>query len=422
METINRFSRLPLGLAAIISTLSGVFAAPVDAQTAFPNPSGQAQCEANDINDSLGVVGGCVPSTATGSRVATYASGPASLPGILQALSGGQPCTATGLSNNNTLIGSCENAAGVVLGVIWLTPESTPITLSPLPALKGALTQLLSDVSSSPMAYNQDGAVVGSSTSPGGVDTAVLWPPQTGSGASMVVVSSYGDNCEAVDVNGVNVNGHPTVALNCPAGLSSGSVGKRVGKVAVNNALLGGYQLYQLPLPPAGISCTLAGINNALQIVGTCHFGGTDNPRTAYWASPTSTPQLLNAAGSARNAGRFINAGGKIAFSYQKSNGEVESGFWDPALNATTYVADLPGGSRCEAVGLGDNNTMALNCENADEQVQPAKWTATSGTVALGYLNGGETGALTAANQSGTAASVTGEDSAENEVGGEVGL
>ncbi|PTR34528.1 hypothetical protein C8J98_102717 [Luteibacter sp. OK325] len=422
METINRFSRLPLGLAAIISTLSGVFAAPVAAQTAFPNPSGQAQCEANDINDSLGVAGGCVPSNASGSRVATYAAGPASMPRILQALSGGQPCTATGLPNNNTLIGSCENAGGVVLGVIWLTPESTPVTLSPLPALKGALTQLVSDVASSPMAYNQNGAVVGASTSPGGIDTAVLWPPQTGSGASMVVVSSYGDNCEAVDVNGVNVNGYPTIALNCPAGFSSGRAGTRVGKVAVNNALLGGYQLVQLPLPAAGLNCTAGGINDALQIVGTCHFAGTDNPRAAYWTSPTSTPQLLTASGGARNAGRFINASGKIAFSYQKSTGEVESGLWDPVPNVTTYVADLPGGSRCEAVGLGDNNTMALNCENADEQVQPAKWTAAGGTVALGYLSGGEAGALTASNEAGTAASVSGEDSAENEVGGEVGL
>jgi hypothetical protein len=85
-----------------------------------------------------------------------------------------------------------------------------------------------------------------------------------------------------------------------------------------------------------------------------------------------------------------------------------------------TNVPDLTGGVRCEAVGLGDNNTIALNCENADEQIQPAKWTAANGTVALGYLNGGETGTLTASNKSGTAAAVTGEDAAENEVGGEV--
>jgi hypothetical protein len=323
MESIKGLSRAGAGLAAIVSMSSGIVAGPLLAQTAYPTPAGQAQCEINDINDGLGVVGGCIPSNASGSRVATYASSPGGAQTILSPLSVGQPCTATGIPNSNTLIGSCENAGGAVLGVIWLTPQGAPVMLAPLPALKGSLTQLIPDVASTPTAYNQNGAVVGASTSSTGADTAVLWPPQTGSGSSMVVVSTYGDNCEAVDANGVDVNGRPTIALNCPAGFSAGSVGTPVGKVAINNALLGGYQLYQLPLPTNGVNCTVEGINDALQMVGTCHFAGTDHPRTAYWASPTSAPQLLTTSGSARNAGRFINASGKIAFSYQKSNGVV---------------------------------------------------------------------------------------------------
>lgn len=409
-------------MAIVAGLVSVGLTTPAYAQTVYPDPSGQKQCATDDINDSNGVVGTCTPASVSGPAVATYAATPGTTPTVLQALVSGQDCGATGLADSNIIIGSCLDANNRPFGVIWTSPTHAPTVLSPLPALKGALTQLIADVTSTATAYNPNGAVVGESTSGGGVDTAVLWPAGTGSGSSMIVVSTYGDNCQAVDVNAALIHGLPSVALDCPLIPTGSNPGPMIGKIAENNALHGGYALYPLELPAGATYCTASAINDALQVMGTCHFTAPDDPQTAFWTSPTSAPVLLVVSGSARNGGAAMNSSGNIAFDYQDSSGKGQAGFWNTSSHTVTLISDLSGGSRCSVAGLGDNDTVTLNCENANEQNEAAKWTSTAGITDLGDLNNGDDSAVTATNKGGTAAALAGEDVNQNELGGEESL
>lgn len=407
-----------LPLAILAGLMSFGHAAPAWAtETPYPDPSGEKQCAASDINDSKNVVGSCVPGNATGPAVAWYAATPGTTPTVLQALVTGQSCSASGMINDGIIVGGCVDANNHPFGVIWTSSTAVPIQLQPLSALQ---TGLLADITTGATGYNQNGAVIGESVSDDGDSTAVLWP--SGSGTP-IFVSSYADNCSAVDVNATNVNGQPSVALNCPTNPSPGNPGPAFGAIAQYTGLLGSYVVTRLPLPSGATHCTVAGINDALQAVGTCHFPAPDHPQAAFWATPTSTPQLITATQlNARNHGAFINSGGNVVFTYQDSNGDGNAGFWNTTSNTVTVIPDLPGGTRCASVGLGDNNTVALTCETNHEQPEAAEWTSAGGTVALGFMNGGSDSGVTAVNKGGTAAAVNGEGSTENVVGGEAGL
>ncbi|MFC3652668.1 hypothetical protein ACFONN_14010 [Dyella humi] len=392
---------------------------PAQAQeTAYPDPSGEKQCSADDINDSNAVVGSCIPANATNPSVAWYAATRGTTPTLLQPLATGQDCNADALADQGTIVGSCTDANNRSFGVIWNTPTSAPVKLAPLPILSGL--NLAPDVATGATGYNLSGDVVGESASGSGVATAVLWPAMTG---TPIIVSSYGDNCSAVDVNGTNEGpsgaGHPSVALNCPT-----STGLVQGKLAQYTAgLLGyAYTATTLPLPTGATHCTVAALNDALQAVGTCHFPAPDHPQTAYWPSPTSTPNLLTVSGNARNGADFINAPGNVVFEYQTTSGDSSAGFWIPTSNTVTLIPPLPGGVRTVAEGLGDNGTVTLTSEDSNENWEGAKWTTATGTVALGFENSGVDSSVVGSNQAGTAAATDGEDSSQNDTAGESSL
>ena len=415
-----------LPMAILAGLLGTGYTTAAHAQTAYPDPTGYSQCAASDINDSDNAVGACTPANASGAAAAWYAAAPGNTPTLLLPLVTGQACSADGVANDGIIVGGCVNTNNIPFGVIWTSSTASPVQLQPLSLLQIQVTLLqvsitLADVSTGATGYNQNGAIVGESVSPSGESTPVLYA--NGSGTP-IPITGYASNCGAVDVNQTTVNGQPSVALDCPTNPSSSNPGPSFGAIAQYTALLGGYVVTALPLPSGATHCTVAGINDSLEAVGTCHSPAPDHPQTAYWATPTSTPTLLTVSGSARNGGAFINASGNVVFEYQNSNGTGNAGFWNTSTNAVTLISPLTGGTRAVATGLGDNNKVTLTSETSasTEQPEAAEWTSSGGTVALGDLNGGKDSGVAGTNKGGTAAVIDGEGSTENAVGGEAGL
>lgn len=413
-----------LPLAILAGLVSAGHTAPAQAQTAYPDPTGYSQCAASDINDSNNAVGTCVPAGVGGQASAVYAAAAGNTFTPLQPLVTGQACSATGVADDGIIVGGCVNTNNIPFGVAWTSPTAAPVQLQPLSLLQIQVTLLqidvtLGDVSTVATGYNQNGVVVGESISSSGESTPVLYA--NGSGTP-IPIAGYATNCYAVDINQTTVNGEPSVALDCPTNPSPSNSGPTYGAIAQYTALLGGYVVTALPLPSGATHCTVTGINDNLEAVGTCHFPAPDLPRTAVWATPTSVPTLLTVSGSARNAGRFINSSGNVVFEYQNSSGKDNAGFWNTSTNAVTLIPPLTGGTHAVAKGLGDNNKVTLTSETTNEQPEAAEWTSSGGTVALGDLNSGKKSGVAGTNKSGTAAVIDGEGSTENDVGGEAGL
>jgi hypothetical protein len=364
-----------------------------------------AQCTASDVNDSGVVVGSCVPGNGTGPTVAFVATSGTET--ALPPLVSGQSCSAAGVSNGGVISGACRNASNDALAVTWSasSPGAAPTVLNPFPA--GLLGLLTGDVSSAATGYNQSGAVIGASCNINGDCTGAIWNP--GSGAA-VAVSNLDDNCAAVDVNASLINGEPSIVLDCPNPSVKGTV---IAEIAQATSLLGGYVLSTLPIPSGYSFCSVGGINDSVQMVGTCHTTAPDQPDTVFWSSPTSTPTLLSISGNPRNGGAFINSEGHVVFGYQTTTGVSGVGFWNASTNSVSLISPLPGGTRVGAVGLADNDTVALNSEDSTENVEAATWTSSTGTVAAGFEGGGQASVLASLSKSGNYAVGGAQNSAQ---------
>ncbi|HWX01549.1 hypothetical protein [Collimonas sp.] len=389
-----------LCLAASSSFCLGVSTAHAATLTSEGHAAG-AQCGASGVNNTGVVTGSCNPGNGTGAAVA-YVSATLGAETTLPAIATGQTCGAGGITNSGVIVGRCADANDNVFAVTWNAnaPTNPPTLLNPLPGLLG----LGEDVSTGATGFDQLGAVIGESVSPTGTATAVLWPAGS---SSAIAVSSPGDNCGATDVNNTLVNGEPSVALNCP-----NAKGTNIAKIAQYTPL--GYEARPLPLPQSYSYCTVAGINNSLQAVGTCHTLAPDKPATAFWSTITSAPTMLTLVGNPINAAQFINNRGHVIFSYQTSTGQSDSGYWDPVTGVVKTIPDLLGGTRAGVAGFADNDTAVVNSDDANETVEAAMWTFANGTVPIGFEGGGVASALSAISENGQYGVGAAENSGHN--------
>lgn len=363
-------------------------------------------------------MGTCAPANATGPSAAWYAAAPGNTPTLLQPLVSGKNCGASGIADDGVIVGSCANASNISFAVVWSSSTAlAPTQLQPLSLLQ---TGLLADVSTAATAYNQNGVVIGESISGSGAATPVVW---SNGSSTPIIVGPYASNCAAVDDTQTTVNGQPSIALDCPTNPSSANPGPSFGAIAQNTALLGGFVVNKLPLPTDATNCSVSGLNDSVQAVGTCRFSNSAGPQAAFWATPTSTPILASLSGSPNSTGVFINASGNVALNYLNSNGLVQAAFWNTTTDVVSPISPLTGGTTAVVTCLGDNNTVTLTSEIGNQQPEAAEWTpATGNTVALGDLNGGQESGAGGCNKGGTAAIVDGQDSNQNQVGGESNL
>lgn len=357
-----------------------------------------AQCITAGANDNAQLVGTCSSSTVSANNNSWYAAALAGPQQVLPPLVNGQPCTVSAIANSGWMLGSCTNATNLGFAVFWsaTTPSALPIATNPLPGT--LLFPLLrpADVQTVPTALNQSGAALAQSISATLQATVVLYTPGS---ATPRRVSNYGDNCFGVDVNNTLVNGSPSVVMNCP-----GANGTPVPTVANWNA--SAYVLSSLAAPSGASYCAAVGMNDQRQVVGTCVFGGTtgDVPQTAFWQTPSSAPLLLTMPLNAQNYAVAINNLGHVLAYGNDPTGIPKPLFWPDPTNSFSVqpIQPLPGCIQTSAAGFADNDTVAINCLNANQYSSGAYWTLATGPVTVPPLTGGLKSALNGITRSGT--------------------
>ncbi|MGY2147244.1 hypothetical protein [Pseudomonas azotoformans] len=344
-----------------------------------------AQCTTAWVNDNSQIVGNCTPPSTTANNAPWLAANLNTPQQTLPPLASGQPCWVIGISNSGAIVGNCNDANNIPFAVTWnaASPTTSPTQLKPLPGT--LLFPLLrpADVKTALSAQNKHGAVLGKSISPGSEATVVLYL----SGANTPLrISDWGDNCSGADINSTSINGYPSIAMNCP-----GTGGTFIASVVMRG--VSGYSRTTLATPPGASYCFVTSLNDQLQLVGTCIYpnSAANVSKTAFWASPTSIPNMLEVPVSTKNYGVAINSQGKILARGMGSQGISQDLFWeDPSTTFSVQpILPLSGSVSTTAVGLADNNTVALNCENASEHPTGCIWTSTGGTQALSPINGG---------------------------------
>ncbi|MGN6321208.1 MAG: hypothetical protein ACTHNE_05760 [Dyella sp.] len=369
-----------------------------------------AQCGSSGVNDNAVVVGNCTPANATGPLIAWVA--PNGVEELLAPLASGQSCSAAGVTDGNVVIGSCLDANNASFAVTW--PVSSPNSITVLQSLPGLLG-LGADVSTGATSFDQNGVIGGESVSATGNSTAVIW---LNGSSTAVAVSNRNDNCGIADINNSNVNGAPSVALDCPnaSGTTTAYIAQVTGGL-LGTGLLGAYAKTPLPVPSGSSNCVVVAVNDNVQALGTCYFPG-GSPQAAFWPSVSSAPILLSGGGlpdGTRTAGAFLNNNDDVVVQYQDTSGKTQSAFWDTNAALLYLILPVSGGTRTAATGLADNGTVILNSEDGNQQVQGTKWTVGSGTVAYGDYGGGLESVTTSISQSGNYTAGDGEGSAENE-------
>ncbi|WP_146011769.1 MULTISPECIES: hypothetical protein [Burkholderia] len=363
------------------------------------------QCESIGVNNTGSVVGNCMPSNANNPVQAWVALKPGSeisLPPLVP----GQPCLVGTISNSGLITGECESANDVWFAVTWMA-TSTPAAPTKLEPLSG-LVGLGADVSTHLAAASELGVVVGQSESVTGNRTAVMYAANS---KTPISVSSPGDNCSPVDVNDTPVNGGlPTVALNCP-----NASGTTTASYAQNNGILGAFTITALPLPANATYCTVTSVNNKTQFAGTCHFSAPDLPKAAFWAGPTSAPQLLTLANFPRHSAFALNNLGHVLVTYENSNGQSSTGFWDPASHTLSFIQPLPGGTSALPAALArDADKALLNSEVTGQHWECEVWSLSGGAIAEGFEGGGLNDSCDAISNNGMYATGVAENSSEN--------
>ncbi|SKC73745.1 hypothetical protein [Pseudoxanthomonas indica] len=363
-----------------------------------------AQCVTAGVNNSGTVVGSCSPASVGGAMTAWMTTS-ANVETTLLPLATGQHCTTGGIANSGSIIGMCRTSSNARFAVVWhsAAPTSAPLRLLPLQGLLG----LLADVRTFPTAFNQTGAVAGSSVSASGDTSAVVW---LAGDDTALLASTRGDNCNVSDLSESTVAGRPAVAMNCPNASAT-----LTAKVAQATGLLNAYVATSLPLPGGANYCTVKAINSSLQVLGTCHYPAPDLPRVSFWSSPGATPTVLS--NGARSHAVALNNLGRAVLVFQDAQGNEESAFWNPATNTFTVIPPLPGGVRSEVVDIADNDFVILNSDNDDQDNEGAFWRAAVGTSSVGFFDDGFESGLVAVSSNGQYAVGAALDGDDNETG-----
>lgn len=366
-----------------------------------------AQCLSRGVNNAGIVVGNCKPGNSSGPSVAWVAL----TPGVetpLTPLVSGQSCAPQVINNSGQIGGVCKTADNRSTAVVWnsAAPGTAPVAL---PAVSIFGTGLLPETYTLISAYNHSGVFAGGSFSGTHVATAVLWFP--GSPVPLQL-SALHDACLPVSVNNTLISGVPSTAINCP----DPATGNLVGKIVQKTGLLGALVTTTLPVPAGSTHCSVSSLNNAVQMLGTCHFTAPDVSHVVYWSSPSAAPIQLSTisgvAGTPQISSKGLNNNGHAVVSYQDNNGQTQLAFWTPSTGTTQLIAEIPGGTHIRFVGLSDNDTVALTSENAGEHSQAATWTSAGGTVAIPQFAGGQESGLTAISANGAYVAGGAEDSA----------
>jgi hypothetical protein len=370
------------------------------------------QCETIGGNDSGQIVGDCSSTTPSANIGPWYSATLAGPQQKLAPLAAGQPCQVSAIANtsNNSIVGVCANSLGVLFGVFWnpATPAVTPTPMNPLPGT--LLFPLLrpADKQTTPTAQNQNGVVVARSLSASGVPTVVIY---TAGNSTPERVSGWGDNCTGVDLTETLFGGRPLILLNCP-----GPDGPPVIKVARWNG--SGYTLEPAKLPTGAIYCFAVDMNNQGRIAGTCTFPGSaaDTRQTAFWEFYDQTPLLLTLPLNALNHAVAINdLGHVLAYGKEPTGLDIPFYWQDPANSFTVQpVNPLPGNNLIQAVGFSNNDTVALNCVNANQLSTACYWTPSAGTVAISPLTPGGSSNLNSISPAGAYAVGSSTDAAVN--------
>lgn len=363
-----------------------------------------AQCATAGVNNSGTVVGVCLPAS-VGGAMTGWMTTAAHVESTLPPLATGQSCSTGGISNNGVIVGTCRSTGNTRFAVTWQasSPTTAPMALLPLPGILG----LLADVRSSGTAFNHLGAVAGNSWSASGTATAVVW---MAGDDSALAASTRGDNCNVSDLSESNIAGRPAVAMNCP-----NAAGTFTAKVSQATGLLNAYVATALPLPSGASYCTVKAINSSLQVLGTCHYPAPDLPRVAFWSSPSTAPTVLS--NGARSHAVALNNVGHVVLTFQDSNGNDESAFWNPATSVFTVIPPLPGGARSEVLDIADNDFAILNSDNDDQDSEGAFWRTAVGTTSIGFFDDGFESGLVAISSNGQYAVGVALDGDDNETG-----
>lgn len=363
------------------------------------------QCGTSAVNDNGLAVGNCSSNSVNDAPwMANVTTAGPQQP--LAPMTNGQPCEVMGISNAGTPVGSCKDASNISFAVVWnaASPDSAPLQLNPLPGT--LLIPLLrpADKSTTPAAFTQQGDMLASSLSAKQDATVVFY---SAGSTSPVRVSNWGDNCVGVDI----INGGASIALNCP-----NSTGIPVGQIAQRSG--SSYSSTILPIPSGATNCTISGLNNQLQIIGTCFYPNTaiNVSKTAYWATPTSAPLVLTLS-SSKNRGIMINNNGRALVVRQDEQGRLQYMIWLPLpapIPAINYILPPAGSVWTEAVALADNNVVVLNSTNNEQYPAGCTWDTTNGTNCLLPISGGLISNFTSISPGGSFAGGESTDSSQN--------
>ncbi|HET7331420.1 hypothetical protein [Dyella sp.] len=374
-----------------------------------------AQCGTSGVNDNGVAAGTCTSIDPGGQLTAWVAINGVQTP--LPSLAAGQPCSAGGVSDSGDVIGNCMDSDENAFGTFWTIDDPGSATvLQPLAAvtLLGVI-QIDPDISTIATSFNQSGFIGGVSFNANGGRTAALWMPGS---STAVAVSERGENCDIAYINNSNVNGAPSIALNCAndSGTTTPYIAQATGGL-LGTGLLRAYVKTPLPLPSGSSDCEVVAVNDSVQALGTCYFPGS-SPEAAFWPSLSSAPTLLSEGGlpdGARTAGAFLNNNGNAVVQYLDTSGKTQSAFWNTSAAQLNLILPVSGGTQTEAAGLADDDIVILTSEGGNEHVQAAKWTIGGGTEAYGDYGGGQESEAIDISQTGNYTAGVGEDSAENE-------
>ena len=360
-------------------------------------PAG-VQCQTTWINDNAQAVGNCTTANVSAYSNAWYSATLVGAQQILPRLVSGQPCTANAISNNGWILGHCANAANLGFAVFWsaASPGNAPIATIPLPGTLLFPPLRPADVQTVPSALNQQGTVLAQSISAELDETVVLY---LAGNPTPRRVSNHGDNCKGVDVNNTPINGSPSVIMNCPDN-------NPALRPTIATWTGSSYTRTHLPSPPGASYCWATGMNDQLQAVGTCVFNnGTagNEPKTAFWATPTSAPLLLTMPLNAQNQGIAINNLGHILAYGHAPTGFMQALFWIDPTNSFSVqsIQPLAGSNQAVPVGISDNDTVGLNCLNSSQLLTGCYWTPSTGTVAMSPLPTGLESSLNGISRAG---------------------
>lgn len=374
----------------------------VDAATWVPfSATAGVQCSPIDINDSGMTIGACSPANVAGNVVPWVAD--AAVHGAqtpLAPLASGQSCGAIRISNAGQILGGCVNAVNAGFAVVWnaASPAGTPLQLAPLPAQYLIIIKTRdADVETSPAVMNHRGDVVGTSSSSSGAGTVVFYP--VGSGTPQPV-SSFGDNCSAVDVN-LPASGNLKIAMNCPNG-----AGNFTAKVAEQTGST--FAVTALALPTGASYCRVNRVNASSQFLGTCFYpnSAANVNKSAFWGSSTSAPIMLTLSTGSKNSGIDLTDTGFALVRHKAADGIPQRLLWFPSTAPLPIVQfiNLPAGIKWGTTGIiANGNRVALDVLTSDQHFAACTWMPTTSgdpAVCLPSIGSGNSG-LAALSQNG---------------------